>query len=60
MIAAIPDFTVKKLAVNGKDLLALGYEGAQIGQALERLLNAVVFENIENKKETLLHHLNKT
>jgi tRNA nucleotidyltransferase (CCA-adding enzyme) len=60
MIAAIPDFTVKNLAVNGSDLLALGYEGAQIRQDLERLMNAVVFENIENKKETLLHHLNKT
>ena len=60
MIDAIPDFTVKNLAVNGSDLLAQGSEGAQIGQALERLLNAVVFENIENEKETLLHHLKKT
>lgn len=49
--------TPKDLAVNGNDLLALGLSGAQIGQALDTLVNAVVFDGLENKKETLLSYL---
>lgn len=57
MIAAVPEFTVKDLAVNGRDLMALGLSGAQIGQALDLLVNAVVFDGSENKKESLLRYL---
>ena len=57
MISAVPEFTVKNLAVSGSDLLALGYQGAEIGQALEQLVNAVVFDGLENNKESLLNYL---
>ena len=57
IMAAIPDFTVKDLAVNGKDLMELGYSGPQIGHALNLLLEAVVFSGIPNEKHTLLNYL---
>jgi tRNA nucleotidyltransferase (CCA-adding enzyme) len=57
IMASIPDFTVKDLAVNGKDLMALGYSGPQIGQTLNLLLETVVFSGIPNEKYTLLNYL---
>ena len=52
-------FTVKDLAVRGGDLLALGYEGPALGAALDALVEAVVFDGVENKKEVLLDFLAK-
>jgi len=57
IMRTVPEFTVKDLAVNGSDLLALGYQGPQIGQALEQLVNAVVFDDLKNEKESLLCRL---
>ena len=48
---------LKDLAVNGHDLMALGYAGPAIGKALHRLLEAVLNEEIENEKQALLHYL---
>lgn len=59
MSAQMDQITPKDLAVTGSDLMALGLSGTQIGQALERLVNAVVFEGLENKKESLLAYLEK-
>ena len=59
MSAQMDQITPKDLAVTGSDLMALGLSGAQIGQALERLVNAVVFEGLENKKDSLLAYLEK-
>ncbi len=50
-------FTPKDLAVDGNDLMALGFSGPQIGRALDSLVNAVVFDGQENKKEALLQYL---
>jgi len=47
-------FSLKDLALNGHDLMALGYEGKAIGQALNRLLELVMDEQVENTKEALL------
>ena len=47
-------FSLKQLAVNGRDLIELGLQGAEIGTALERLLTAVVDGAVENRRETLL------
>ena len=46
--------TLKDLAVNGHDLTALGYRGKAIGEALDRLLNLVLEEEIPNEKTALL------
>ncbi len=46
--------TVRELAVNGHDLLALGVEGRAVGEGLERLLAAVVEGQCPNQREALL------
>lgn len=49
--------TLKDLAVNGHDLMQLGYRGKDIGQALNRLLEKVVDEELPNEKQLLLASL---
>ncbi len=45
---------VKDLAVNGRDLMALGYTGPAIGEALNDLLEQVLDEQLPNDREALL------
>lgn len=48
-------FSLKDLAVNGKDLMDIGYKsGRQLGAALQGLLNCVIGEEVNNNKEELL------
>ena len=49
--------TLKDLAVNGHDLMLLGYTGKQIGTALNRLLEKVVDDELPNEKQALLESL---
>ena len=49
--------SLKDLAVNGRDLMALGYSGPAIGQALQKLLDLVLDDQVENTKDALLHAL---
>jgi len=50
-----PPVSLKDLAVNGKDLIELGYqEGKGIGQVLKELLNLVLEKPELNQKEKLL------
>ena len=46
--------TVKDLAVNGNDLLALGYQGKSIGETLNALLEGVLDETLPNERQALL------
>ncbi len=46
--------SIKDLAINGHDLMALGIRGREIGQTLNRLLELVLDEQIENTNESLL------
>ena len=47
--------TVKELAINGRDLLALGIPpGPQVGEILEGLLSMVLEDPGQNERETLL------
>ena len=46
--------SVKDLAVDGHDLMALGLEGKAVGQCLNRLLEQVLEEQLPNEKEALL------
>ena len=53
-------FSLKELAVNGRDLIAIGApEGAGIGEILNRLLELVIDELTENDKEQLLKIANE-
>ena len=45
--------TLKDLALNGHDLMALGYRGKAIGETLNVLLNRVLEEEIPNEKAAL-------
>ena len=47
-------FSLAGLALRGDELLPLGYRGAEIGRALNALLDAVVEEKIPNEKTALL------
>ena len=46
--------TIRQLAVSGNDLKALGYEGREIGQMLQAMLDAVITGEIPNEREALL------
>ena len=49
--------SLKELAVNGHDLMALGYTGKEIGKLLNQLLEQVLDERLPNDKEALLQYL---
>ena len=59
LLAGQPCFTLKDLAVNGRDLTALGLKGKAVGDALQMLLEAVMDGKTENDKDILLDYLNK-
>ena len=46
--------SLKDLAINGHDLMALGITGREIGKILNSLLEQVIDEKIPNKKDALL------
>ena len=54
LLAEKPCFTLKDLAVNGRDLTAAGLKGKAVGEALQVLLEAVMDGRIPNEKEALL------
>ena len=48
-------FSLKDLAVNGKDLITIGYKpGKEIGEVLNNLLDSVISGEYINEKEKLL------
>ncbi|MDO5063289.1 MAG: HD domain-containing protein [Peptostreptococcaceae bacterium] len=47
-------FQLKDLAVDGRDMIELGFSGKEIGQALSFLLEAVLDEKVENNKTELI------
>jgi len=54
-IASAAAFSLSQLAVNGDDLLGIGYvAGPALGQALETLLDAVVDGQLSNRRDDLL------
>ena len=57
LLAEQPCFTLKDLAVNGRDLTAMGLKGKAVGEALQQLLEAVMDGEVANEKETLLKRI---
>lgn len=47
-------FTVKDMAVNGCDLMAMGMKGKAVGECLTYLLGLLVAEALPNEREQLL------
>ncbi len=54
LLAEKPCFTLKDLAVNGRDVNDLGIKGPATGETLRHLLNHVIDGVIPNEKEALL------
>jgi tRNA nucleotidyltransferase (CCA-adding enzyme) len=52
-----PPMTVKDLAISGHDVMALGYSGPAVGQAMNWLLDQVLEEKIPNQRQALLDAL---
>ena len=47
-------FSLRNLAVNGRDMMSLGLKGKDIGTALDELLKAVMDDRCANDKESLI------
>ena len=52
-------FSIKHLAIDGNDLIALGYKGKKIGETLQKLLTAVIDGKVENEKSELIKFIQK-
>ena len=52
-------FSLKDLAVNGRDMISLGLKGKDIGTALDELLKAVIEEKCNNDKESLIEYYHR-
>ena len=57
IIAGRECFSLKQLAVNGRDIMALGYTGKDVGEKLKFLLELVIDGKCENEKKALLAQL---
>ncbi len=53
-------FSLKDLAVNGNDLISLGYKGKEIGEILGSLLNDVISGKLRNDKNVLIDSIKKS
>ena len=49
--------TVNDLAINGKDLIELGFTGTEIGQIKKELLDKYLSEELQNTKEEMLNYV---
>ena len=47
-------FSVKDLDIKGNDIAAIGLKGAEIGRMLDILVENVIEEKVENKKQSLI------
>lgn len=54
LLREAPCFSLRDLAVNGNDMLALGFRGREIGRMLQMCLDAVLDERVANDRAPLL------
>ena len=59
LLAEHPCFTLRDLAVNGRDMQALGLRGPDVGSALQQLLEAVMDGKVPNEKDALNEFVTK-
>ncbi len=50
-------YSLKQLKVNGNDLKKLGYQGEEIKEKLQEILEEVIFDRLENDREIILKRL---
>lgn len=56
-LAANAAYKISDLAVNGNDLISLGFKGREIGEKLKEILTLVIDDKLENSKEKILNFL---
>ena len=49
--------TVNDLAINGKDLIELGFTGKEVGEIKKELLDKYLSEEIQNNKEEMMEYV---
>ncbi len=59
IVAEAQCFSLKDLAISGRDVMALGYTGKAVGQKLQWALEAVMDNRLPNTREALLQALCK-
>ena len=52
-------YSLKSLAINGNDIMKMGFVGKEIGETLNFLLNAVIEGNCPNEKSFLIDYIEK-
>lgn len=52
-------FSLKDLAINGNDLIKIGFEGKEIGVLLTKCLNAIIDGKVKNNFDDLIDYLGK-
>lgn len=50
---------IRELAINGNDIIKLGYSGKELGDTLLRLFNAVLHDKVPNEANALLSAIGK-
>ena len=50
-------FSLRQLMLNGRDLMAIGIKGKEIGETLEEVLQAVIDGKIENDPQLLMEYV---
>ena len=50
-------FRISDLAVNGNDLIALGFSGREIGEKLTEILNLVIDGKLANNKDEIISYI---
>lgn len=54
LVAEQPCVTLRDMAVNGRDMMALGAKGRAVGEALQWLLEQVLDDALPNERDALL------
>jgi len=49
--------SISKLAVNGNDLMEMGYKGQEVGKALMNIIGAIYSDEISNNKAEIIKYL---
>lgn len=47
----------RKLAINGTDCSMLGYQGKEISESINKIIDAILKDELKNERETLLKYL---
>jgi len=50
-------FSLKEVPVNGNDLMSLGFQGKEIGNAFVNVLNKIYSEELPNNREDILNYV---